>query len=241
MRRMAEHSKEQATEGVFGPTEERTAAQRGAQATSRATKRARDKTSMTIALIGGIGAGKSCVARLFAEQGAGLIDLDAIGHQVLVHPQVKTALVSTFGSTILNAQGEVVRARLAQEAFATPERTARLNAITHPAIMAACERTIAELSAQYPLVVVEVTAGDTSRESLAWADAVVAVSAPEGLRLARAVGRGKQTEADVRARLVLQPTDEQREAIADHVIHNNGSIKETRTQVEALYQSLVHP
>ncbi len=193
----------------------------------------------TVALIGGIGAGKSSVARMFAKLGAGVINLDSIGHDVLTIPAVKRDLAHTFGAGIFDAQGEVIRSRLAQAAFDTPEHTEWLNRITHPAIMRECSRRIDELSKAHPLVLVEVTSGDMSRKGLLWADVVVAVSAPENLRVARAVRRGGLSEADVRSRLALQPSDEQREAAADYVIHSDGTFDKTREQVQSIWSSLI--
>ena len=195
----------------------------------------------TVALIGGIGAGKSSVARMFAKLGAGVISLDSIGHDVLTIPEVKRDLAHTFGAGIFDAQGEVIRSCLAQAAFDTPEHTEWLNRITHPAIMRECSRRVDELSKVHPLVLVEVTSGDMSPKSLLWADVIVAVSAPENLRVARATarGRGSLSEADVRSRLALQPSDEQREAVADYVIHSDGTFDKTRGQVQSIWSSLI--
>ena len=193
----------------------------------------------TVALIGGIGSGKSSVARMFAELGAGVINLDSIGHYVLTTPEVKLDVAHTFGAEIFDAQGEVIRSRLAQAAFDTPEHTEWLNGITHPAIMRECSRRIDELSKLHPLVLVEVTSGDISRKGLPWADVIVAVSAPETLRVVRATARGDQSEVDVRSRLALQPSDEQREAVADYVIHNDGTLDKAREQVQHIWSSLM--
>ncbi len=193
---------------------------------------------ITAALIGGIGSGKSSVACMFAELGAGVINLDEIGHRALAASEVKLDLARVFGSEIFDAQGEVIRSRLAQAAFDSPEHTEQLNAITHPAIMRECRRRIDELSRLHPLVLVEVTSGDISRRSISWADIIIALSAPEDLRVARAVARGNQSEADVRLRLALQPTDEQREAAADYVIRNDGMLDHVREQVRGVWSSL---
>ena len=64
------------------------------------------------------------------------------------------------------------------------------------------------------------------------------MSAAEDVRVARAVARGEQTEEDVRARMAIQLTDEQREAVADYVIRNDGSLEEAQTQVQEVWQAL---
>ncbi|WP_294440276.1 dephospho-CoA kinase [uncultured Slackia sp.] len=192
----------------------------------------------TAALIGGIGSGKSTISSMFAQLGAGIISLDTIGHYVLTMPEVKFDLARTFGAGIFDEKGEVVRPRLAQAAFDTPEHTEWLNGITHPAIMKECRRRIKELSQIHPVVLAEVTSGEISHKTLPWADVIVAVSAPEDMRIARAVERGEQTEADVKARIALQLTDEEREAVADYVIHNDGSLESTQAQVQEVWQAL---
>lgn len=192
----------------------------------------------TVALIGGIGSGKSTVLGEFASLGAGVISLDAIGHYVLTTPEVKFDLARTFGTGIFDEKGEVVRSRLAEAAFDSPEHAEWLNAITHPAIMKECRRRIGELGSIHPVVFVEVTSGELSRKALPWADAIVAVSASEDVRVARAVSRGEQTEEDVRARLALQPSDEEREAIADYVIRNEGTLDDVRARAEEVWSAL---
>lgn len=191
-----------------------------------------------VVLVGGIGSGKSTVCGMFEDLGAGVVKLDDIGHDVLFVPEVKEALRDAFGAEIFDSEGAVVRSALAAAAFDSAEHTAALNAITHPAIMRECFRRVGALARTHEVVVVEVTSGEMTREAFSWADAVVAVSAPEEMRLARACARGNQSEADVRARMAQQPSDEQREAIADYVIDNRGSIEQARHAVETVWGRL---
>jgi len=120
----------------------------------------------TIALVGGIGSGKSTIAHMFAELGAGIINLDDVGHFVLTTPGVKYDIARTFGANVFDERGEVVRSRLAAAAFDTPEHTEWLNAITHPVIMQECRRRIGELGQLHDMVVVEVTTGVEARCAL---------------------------------------------------------------------------
>lgn len=192
-----------------------------------------------VVLIGGIGSGKSTVCGMFEDSGAGVVKLDDIGHDVLFMPAVKDALRDAFGTGIFDSEGAVARPALAAAAFDTAEHTAALNAVTHPAIMDECFRRIDELGAAHDAVVVEVTSGDMTREAFSWADAVVAVSAPESLRIERACARGEQSEADVRARIARQATDEQRESIADYVIENASTLDDVRAAVARVWSALV--
>ena len=101
-----------------------------------------------------------------------------------------------------------------------------------------CFRRVDMLGEAHDIVVVEVTSGEMTREAFSWADAVVAVSAPEEVRLARACARGGQCESDVRARMAQQPSDEQRASIADYVIDNGGSVQQMGHAVKAVWSAL---
>lgn len=191
-----------------------------------------------VVLIGGIGSGKSTVCEMFSALGAGIVKLDDIGHEILLFPEVKDALRTTFGEGVFGDDGEVSRPRLAAAAFDSAEHTARLDAITHPAIMKECHRRIDELGEKRDVVVVEVTSGEMTREAFSWADAIVAVCAPEEVRIARACARGEQSEDDVRARLARQATDAQRESIADYVVDNSSSLADARRAVERIWSAL---
>lgn len=190
-----------------------------------------------VALIGGIGSGKSTVSGMFSELGCAVISLDSIGHEVLALPEVKQDLASAFGDDVLDGRGAVVRPVLAQRAFSTAEGTQLLNSITHPRIMAIFEQRARQLSERFGIVVVEVTAGEMTRGAMPWAKAVVAVSAPSELRLERACARGQQPE-DVRRRMAAQPTDAERAAAADFVIENAGDLDSLRARIAEVHAAL---
>ncbi len=87
-----------------------------------------------IGLTGGIGSGKSTVARFLSEMGAVTLDLDSVGHEVLKQADVRERLVREFGRGILDSRGEIDRAALGRTVFNDSQALARLNGITHPAI-----------------------------------------------------------------------------------------------------------
>ena len=188
-------------------------------------------------LIGGIGSGKSTVSNLFLEQGAYCIDLDTIGQRQLFDADVKRELVEAFGADILNDARQVDRARLAERAFASDEATATLNAITHPRIISMLKKRLDRgENAGSGLCIIESSAyaGPGSVDGLDEViDGIIAVVASEELRVARAVKRGMD-EADVRARMARQATDEERRRWADYVIENNGSLADLEQQVTDL-------
>lgn len=196
---------------------------------------------MTVALTGGIGSGKSSVAARLAQHGAVVVDADAIAREV-VEPGTPglAAVVAEFGTGVLRADGSLDRAEMASIVFADPERRAALEAIVHPLV----GRRSAELIAAAPagaVIVYDVPllaeSLGTGRDRSTEFDTVVVVEAPLEDRVARLVLRGL-TEADARARIGAQATDEQRRAIADHVLDNSGDLAHLHAQVDALWATL---
>lgn len=188
---------------------------------------------VTIGLTGGIGSGKSTVARLLAAQGALVVDADAIARELVEPGGVALAeLVTEFGPRILRPDGHLDRAELASLAFSDPEGTRRLNAIMHPLIGAEGRRRIAAARAavvvyDMPLLV------ETGQRDLV--DRVVVVDLPVDLQVARAVGERGMDEQDVRRRIAAQASRADRLAVADAVIDNSGPREQTEQQVLRLW------
>lgn len=185
-----------------------------------------------IGLTGGIGSGKSTVAKMFAELGAHVIDADAVAREV-VEPGTPglAALVEEFGNGILDGD-RLDRTSLAQIVFEDEGARTRLNAIIHPLIGARTAELIAALPPDavflhdVPLLV------ELHLENAY--DLVVVVDAPDDVRVSRLVERGL-TEDDARARIATQATREQRLAVADVVINNSGDLDQLREQVRSAW------
>ena len=128
-------------------------------------------------VIGGMGAGKSTARKVLAEQGVPFIDLDKVGHDVLLWDTVKADLVEAFGADILGADGQIVRSKVAAKAFATPAETRKLNRITMPRIEEAFTDQLDELERQgNKAVVVEYSVFKNRQVSMAnGADVVIAI------------------------------------------------------------------
>jgi len=182
-----------------------------------------------IGLTGGIGSGKSTVARMFAELGAEVIDADALAREV-VAPGTDglAALVSEFGDGIIADDGSLDRAALGAIVFADPAARERLNAITHPRIAARTAELMAALPDDAVLIHDVPLLAELGMQDAY--DLVVVVDAPEDVRVARLVQRG-HAEPDARSRIAAQASREQRLAIADIVIDNGGELSELSEQV----------
>ncbi|MFC9999952.1 dephospho-CoA kinase [Nocardia sp. NPDC127526] len=195
---------------------------------------------LRIGLTGGMGAGKSTVARIFAERGAVLVDSDVIAREV-VAPGTEglAALVAAFGDEILAADGSLDRPALAAKAFASDEARATLNGITHPLV----GKRTAELIAAAPAdaIVVQDIPLLVENGLAPLMNLVVIVLADEETRVRRLVEFRGIDEADARARIAAQATDDQRRAVADVLLDNNGANGDLDAAVHALWDERLIP
>ncbi|MGZ6976475.1 MAG: dephospho-CoA kinase [Acidimicrobiia bacterium] len=193
---------------------------------------------LLVGLTGGIGAGKSTVAELLTERGAIVIDGDLIARRVVEPGQpALAAIVERFGPEVLAADGTLDRAAVAARAFASDEDRKALEAITHPAIGAEFVREMTEAPPDaivvndVPLLVESQKAAERGYEY------VIVVEAPRELRLDRLVQRGLD-RSDAEARMAAQATDEERRAVATHLLDNGGTRESLAAQVDALWTEL---
>ena len=179
----------------------------------------------SIALLGGIGSGKSSVGQLLAGLGAEVIDADAIGHEVLLGP-ARDAVGREWPSTLVN--GHIDRRRLAAIVFSDQGQLNRLESITHPHIRSRISDLADESTAD--IVVVELPVLGDMLEGR-WMRVVV--DAPDDVRIERLIGRG-MTRRDVLARMKSQPSRVAWLAAADFVVDNGGDPLQLPEQVSNL-------
>ncbi|HEV2636820.1 MAG TPA: dephospho-CoA kinase [Actinocrinis sp.] len=196
-----------------------------------------ERKTVHVGLTGGIGAGKSTVARLLAERGAVLLDADLAAREV-VAPGTEglAAVTAEFGPGVLGPDGALDRPALARIVFGDEARRAALNAIVHPRVREWMEQR-AGAAAPGSVVVQDipllVEGGLAPRF-----DAVVVVDAPDATRIARLVGDRGMAEDEARARIAAQLSREERLAAATDVVANDGPVQDLTAQVDALWERL---
>lgn len=216
---------------------------------------------LRVGLTGGLGSGKSTVARFLRELGAEVMESDELGRS-LMEPgqQVYTEILRRFGHGVAGPDGRLNRSRLAQLAF-EGNRVRELNAIVHPAVIDAQGQWMEQVFAHDPFAVAVVVSAlifEVERDALADGsaksifadlrkriDRIVLVTAPDDAKIARYVARvsasgvsREAAEADARSRLAHQIQDADKAPRADYLIENNGDFAALRGQVEELWPRL---
>jgi dephospho-CoA kinase len=202
---------------------------------------------LKVGLTGGIAAGKSAVGGMFRQRGAHVIQADEVSHQLMQPGEpVYREVVARFGAGILDSDGNVNRARLAELAFGSAAQESRvdeLNRIVHPAVIQRQEEWMAQVAAgdSHAVAIAEAAlileAGMTK-----YLDRLVVVTCRPEQRIERWARRFKvdpeTARREVTRRLAVQLPDEEKIKVADYVIDNSGTLDQTRQQVEKIYAEL---
>ncbi len=190
-----------------------------------------------IGLTGGIGSGKSTVARMWVKRGATLIDTDAIARSLTMAGGVAIPRIrAVFGPLLIDAQGGLDRARMRDRVFADPSAKAQLEAILHPMIGMEVDRQVQ--TARGPALVFDIPLLVESVNR--WRDRVdriLVVDCSEATQVERVMRRSGWSEGTVRAVIAQQASRDARRAIADAVIFNEGlDLAQLTAQVDKLWR-----
>lgn len=190
---------------------------------------------MRVGLTGGIGSGKSEVARVLESLGAYIVDTDKLAREAVAPASDGLRQIARTWPAVVRDDC-LDRAALAQIIFSDPVARERLNAIVHPHV-----RRLAEESERYArpdqlVVHVVPLLFETGYEERV--DATILVVAPEALRLGRIAKRDRLSEAQIRARMQSQIDPAKARERATYVVDNDGDFKHLRDQVRALYDML---
>jgi dephospho-CoA kinase len=202
---------------------------------------------LKVGLTGAIASGKSVVGEMLVALGAHLVQADDIAHQLMLPGQpVYDEVVRHFGSAILDPDGSVNRAKLAEAAFgkaAGPSRIDELNRIVHPAVIRRQEEWMEEVGRQEHHAVAIVEAALILEAGVAKRfDRLIVVTCTDQQRIARYAARQKLdldgARKEVARRMAAQLPDAEKTKAADYVIDNSGSLDRTQEQVRQVWEKL---
>jgi dephospho-CoA kinase len=191
-------------------------------------------------LTGNIGSGKSTVAAMFRDEGIPLLDADRISREVTAPGgRAYRPVIDSFGAEIVLPGGAIDRKRLGEIVFADPARRARLEEITHPAILASMKEALAELArGGHRAVMIEAAlVFETGRKGLF--NSVISVRCEEETQIRRLMARDRSSREQAAARIGAQMDAEEKARAADYVIDNSGCLEDTRRQVRRLARLLL--
>lgn len=186
-----------------------------------------------VGLTGGIGSGKTAASDHFATLGIDVVDADIIARQV-VEPgtEALSRIVQHFGKDILQADGTLDRAALRQRVFSQPEEKRWLEQLLHPLIGDATLRALAATKSPYALFVSPLLFESGMQ---AVCNRTLLIDAPEQAQLERTMVRDNNPAGQVKAIMASQASRETRQAKADDVICNDGSLQDLHHKVEAMH------
>lgn len=191
--------------------------------------------STCIGLTGGIGSGKSTVAELFAEHGAGIIDTDAIAHRLTqAHGEATPAIRAAFGNDYIADDGALDRAKMRGLIFSDAAAKQRLERILHPLILEQAKAQLRLLQTK-PYIILVVPLLPESPAFRQLVQRVLVVDCDENTQVARVIGRGRMTGAEVRAVIAQQTPRAERLHLADDVIRNDAGLDSLAAQVTDLH------
>lgn len=194
------------------------------------------RPALVIGLTGGIGSGKSTVADLLVERGGVLVDTDRIAHELTAPGgQAMDALRDAFGPGVIAADGRLDRAAMRARAFSDPQARKRLEAILHPLIRHRTDTDIARAIGQHaPYVLVAVpllVEGGRAKERFS---RILVVDCPPEIQIRRVMSRSGLERSQVQAIMSAQASRDQRLAVADDVIDNQGELEALHPQIDRL-------
>lgn len=192
--------------------------------------------SLIVGLTGGIGSGKSTVASLFLEHGAGIIDTDEIAHRLTQADGAAIAAIrADFGDDFITDDGALNREKMRRRIFSDTDAKKRLEAILHPMILEQARTQIHELqNSPYIILVAPLLPESPAFQKLI--QRVLVVDCDEDTQIARVTGRSRMTETEVRAVIAQQTLRAKRLQFADDVIHNESSLGNIAKQVAILHE-----
>ena len=192
-----------------------------------------------IGIVGGIASGKSTVAAEFGKLGCAVVSADAIAHELLDEQPVRDEVARLFGREILTPSGQIDRGRVAQSAFADPEKLSALNKLIHPRVLQRTEELIARYShcAHVTAIVLDMPL----LIEVGWADRcdrLIFVKCDRRRRGERAKRMGLMDEQEVKIRENFQISVDRKAELADNAVDNNSDFSTLVRQIQDIFSDI---
>ena len=191
-----------------------------------------------IGLTGGIGTGKSSVARFLVKRGIPVIDADELARTAVEPGQPALADIGAAWPQTITSEGRLDRRALAAVVFADAEARRRLESILHPRSVALASQRAGELARAGHQVAFYEASLLVEKNRYRELDGLVVVDAPEAVRIARVAARDGVTAEQVRARMAAQAPMAEQRRVADVILDNDGDLAALQSKVEALLETL---
>lgn len=193
-----------------------------------------------IGLAGGVGAGKTAVARILESLGARVLDFDRLAHEELCRADVITTLKRWWGSSIVSTDGTVDRQAIASIVFDKPAELQRLENLVYPRLGLRCEELLAAADSESNVKAVVLDAPKLFEAGLdRLCNTVIFVEASRTLRTRRVANARGWSEQELKRREIRQEPLDMKRANADHVVVNQAGLDELRSQVERVFSSVL--
>ncbi|HVJ38823.1 MAG TPA: dephospho-CoA kinase [Stenotrophomonas sp.] len=179
-------------------------------------------SDFVIGLTGGIASGKSALGKHFEALGVTVVDADAVAREVVAPGPVLSRIAERFGTHVLQSDGTLDRRALRELVFADEELRLALEAITHPAIRERLHTQCRAASGPFAIAAIPLLTEAGGRATYPWLDRVLVVDAPVALQRARLMARDGIDAALAERMIAAQASREQRLALADDVVVNDG-------------------
>lgn len=191
---------------------------------------------LKVGITGGIGSGKSYVAKMFQKRGVPYYDADTEAKKLMVeHPEIRKGLIEVFGNGVYGSDGELNRTYLGKLVFEDTKKLEKLNAIVHPIVIQHAEEWADRQTTPYSLKEAALLFESGSYKKL---DYVILVVAPEELKIQRVMDRDGISKKEVLDRMDKQMSDREKEKLADFIIINDEK-EPLAEQVEKLHALLI--
>ena len=195
---------------------------------------------VVIGILGGICSGKSTVAGRFGQLGCGVIDADAIAHELLENSDIKKEIKEAFGGEVFDGAGRVDREELAQRVFEDKEAVAKINGIIHPPVLAGCAELMAEFNKKSDIKAIVLDIPLLLETGLLEeCNKLVFVECEAEIRALRAAKKGRFLKKQLKKRENFQISLDKKKKIADYIVDNNSGLSATAEQVDRIFTIII--